>query len=241
MKAENQIYFRIFIILLLLLSTGFFLNKWVNRGDAPVETLTHKQEHPLQTMMEGNLRFTAHAPMHPDESTHRMLEVAKGQHPFAVVVCCSDSRVSPELIFDQGLGDLFVIRTAGNVLGGIEIGSIEYAVEHLGVHEVMVMGHESCGAVSAMQSGEIPHGHIKEIIDSLKNEAEIRLVKTSDPLLLQSLIKANALHGIHQLQSQSAIIQEKLHERELTLTAAYYDLHSGEVSILEETPSGSHL
>jgi carbonic anhydrase len=188
----------------------------------------------LQKLMDGNSRFAHWQPIHPDESRQRVIEISRAQYPFAVVIACSDSRVSPELIFDQGLGDLFVIRTAGNLIGGLEIGSVEYAVEHLGVDLIVVLGHQQCGAVKAFVGGGEVHGHIKDIIDSLKNEKEISNVSLNDKNRLDDCIRANILHGIHQLKEQSAIIKEKLDSKQLQIRACYYDLEKGIVSIVKE-------
>lgn len=104
-----------------------------------------KEENPYVRLLNGNERFSHLKSTHPHEDLRRLKELSEEQHPFALVVCCSDSRVSPKLIFDQGMGDLFVIRTAGNIIGSLEMGSIEYAVEHLSVKLVLLMGHEKCG------------------------------------------------------------------------------------------------
>lgn len=195
--------------------------------NAPTETT-------LQRLLKGNERFSFLKPIHPDEDMKRLQDAAKEQHPFAVVVCCSDSRVSPELVFDQGVGDLFVIRTAGNIIGGVEIGSIEYAVEHLGVKLIVVMGHENCGAVKAfIEGGEAP-SHIKDIIDSLKQEAEIKAIPITDSNRLDDCVKANVLHGIKQLQTQSTIIQEKIENKELQVVGARYDLDDLKVTIIKQ-------
>jgi len=188
----------------------------------------------MQKLMDGNSRFANWHPIHPDESRQRVIEISKAQHPFAVVISCSDSRVSPELIFDQGLGDLFVIRTAGNLIGGLEIGSVEYAVEHLGVGLIVVLGHQQCGAVKAFVEGGEAHGHIKDIIDSLTKETEIISVASNDKNRLEDCIRANILHGIHQLKNQSAIIREKLDNGQLEIKAGYYNLEKGVVSLVNE-------
>ena len=99
---------------------------------------------PLEALKAGNQRFMSGHPVHPHETLKRLRDLKKGQDPHTVVVSCSDSRVPPELIFDQGLGDIFSVRTAGNVIGDYELGSIEYAVEHLGCKLVVVLGHEEC-------------------------------------------------------------------------------------------------
>lgn len=187
-------------------------------------------ESPYEKLVGGNEHFYHLKPVHPDEDLQHLKEASKSQHPFAVVVCCSDSRVSPELIFDQGIGDLFVIRTAGNMIGSLELGSIEYAVEHLGVKLIVVMGHENCGAIKAFIEGEEAPGHIKDIIDSLKGESEIKAIPTSDKNRFDECVIANVQHGIKQLKTQSNIIHEKLEKGELKLLGARYDLDDFTVS-----------
>jgi carbonic anhydrase len=189
---------------------------------------------PLDDLLEGNARFAAMHPSHPHESKKRMLEIAAAQHPFAVVVCCSDSRVPPEIIFDQGLGDLFVVRTAGNLMGSLEIGSIEYAVEHLGVKQVVIMGHRECGAIKAFTSGAEAPGSIHAIVDSIKAEQEIRQLPADDKDLFNDCIRANILHGVHQLKNQSNLLEEKCRKGELQLIGACYDLQKGLVEIVKE-------
>ncbi|MCC6762423.1 MAG: carbonic anhydrase [Chitinophagaceae bacterium] len=189
---------------------------------------------PLKKVMDGNARFAAVHPIHPDESANRTHEIAEGQHPFAVVIACSDSRVAPELIFDEGLGDLFVIRTAGNIISEVELGSVEYAVEHLHVPLVIVMGHERCGAVEAMLSGALPHNHIKSIIDSLRNESEIKAIPVNDEQRLAHCVEANVRHGVKELLTQSTVIQEALHNGKLQVVGAHYDLDDRKVRIITE-------
>lgn len=204
-------------------------------GTIPKSNENNNQENsPLDQLLNGNERFASMKQVHPHESKKRIDEIAAGQHPVAAVVCCSDSRVPPELIFDQGLGDLFVVRTAGNLMGGLEIGSIEYAVEHLGVKEVIVMGHKECGAVKAFVSGKEVPGHIKVIVDSIKAEHEIQEIASNDLHLLDDCIKANILHGIHQLQNQSTILAEKIKAGELHISAACYDIAKGKVELVKE-------
>lgn len=190
-------------------------------------------ETPLEKLKQGNAHFAAYRPEHPDEDRKHLADIATKQDPFAVIVSCSDSRVSPELLFDQGMGDLFVIRTAGNMIGSLEIGSIEYAVEHLGVKLVVVMGHENCGAIKAyIEGGEAP-GHIKDIIDSITQETEIKAIPLNDVNRLDDCVRANIHHGVKQLQTQSAIIREKMEKGELQVAGARYDLHDLKVSFLK--------
>jgi carbonic anhydrase len=196
--------------------------------------VSHPAASPIEQLLEGNIRFAGNHSVHPHESRERMEDISAGQHPIAAIVCCSDSRVPPEIIFDQGLGDLFVIRTAGNLMGGLEIGSIEYAVEHLGVKQVLVMGHKECGALKAFTEGQEVPGHIRDIVDSIKMEQEIRQIPRGDKNRLDVCIRANILHGIHQLQSQSSIIAEKIKTKELQVFGAIYDLEKGLVQLVSE-------
>jgi carbonic anhydrase len=192
---------------------------------------THKS--PLENIMDGNARFASVHSIHPDESAKRTREISEAQHPMAVVIACSDSRVSPELVFDEGLGDLFVIRTAGNIIGEAEFGSVEYAVEHLEVPLIIVMGHERCGAVKAMVEGVHPGGHLQSIMDSLSNEEEIKAIPLSDKHRLEHCVMANIQHGVHSLLTQSAIIREKVANKTLKVVGAHYDLDDRKVTLLQ--------
>ncbi|HUV35805.1 MAG TPA: carbonic anhydrase, partial [Patescibacteria group bacterium] len=118
----------------------------------------------FEALMAGNGRYVAGAPVHPRQTAARRAETAGGQHPFAVVITCADSRVPPEILFDQGIGDLFVIRVAGNITGNAVVGSVEYAAEHLGVPLVVVLGHTHCGAVNAAIVGDGTPGRIAHIV-----------------------------------------------------------------------------
>ena len=121
----------------------------------------------LQKLMEGNTRYVSARLAHPNQTPARRAEVSEGQHPFAVIVGCSDSRLPPEIIFDQGLGDLFVVRLAGHVLNDEALGSIEYAVEHLGTQLIMVLGHDRCGAVTAAVKEGDASGHLGSIMKAI--------------------------------------------------------------------------
>jgi len=186
----------------------------------------------IQSMLMGNKRFAKGSPVHPHVNVNYLQSIAHEQRPKAVVITCSDSRVSPELIFDEGMGDLFVIRTAGNIIGEVELGSVEYAVEHLKVPLVIVMGHERCGAVQAMLSGKLPHNHIKTIIDSLRNETEIKAIPQNDEQRLAHCVEANVKHGVKELLSQSEVVQEAVHLGKLQVLGAHYDLDDQKVQIV---------
>lgn len=189
----------------------------------------------LTTVIEGNERFMSNHPIHPDQTLERLRSLEKGQNPFAVVISCSDSRVPPELIFDQGLGDLFTIRNAGNIIGDYELGSIEYAVEHLHVPLVIVMGHSNCGAIGAYlehQHDSIPN-HIQKIVNYIKAEPEEKQVNRKSKNYYEASIKANVLHGVHVLKTADPVMAEMLKHKEIKIVGAIYDMHSGKVNFLE--------
>jgi carbonic anhydrase len=166
----------------------------------------------------------------PSRTAKRRKEVAKGQHPFAVVVGCSDSRVPPEIVFNQGYGDLFVIRTAGNVVDDVAMGSIEYAIEHLGVNLIMVLGHERCGAVDAALQGGEAHGHIGALVGPIKPAIEKSKGQPGDPL--DNAVRANIQRVVAQLKAAGPILSEKAKKGELKIVGARYDLETGDVDIV---------
>ena len=186
----------------------------------------------LQRLIEGNGRYMAGAATHPDQTTQRRAELANGQFPFAIVLTCSDSRVAPEIFLDQGLGDLFVIRNAGNILDDHVIGSIEYAVEHLHVPLVLVVGHEKCGAVSAaLAGGEMP-GHIRSVVEAL--EPAVEAAKNLPGDKVDNAVRANVQRVAEILTHVEPILQEALSHGKLRVVPARYDLATGRVEIFKE-------
>jgi len=183
----------------------------------------------LQRLKDGNARYVAGHLSHPDESTDRRTELTQGQHPFAVIVGCSDSRVPPEIIFDQGLGDLFVIRAAGNVVDSIGIGSVEYAVEHLGVHLVIVLGHEKCGAVTAAVKAT-REAHITSIVKAI--EPAVAQVKGKPGDEVHNCVAANARRVAWILRNAQPLLAAKAAKGEVKVLAADYDLSTGAVELL---------
>jgi carbonic anhydrase len=187
---------------------------------------------PLQKLEEGNKRFASGKPVHPDETLERIRELKKGQHPFAIVVSCSDSRVPAELVFDQGLGDIFSIRTAGNVMGDYELGSIEYAIEHLDCKLIVVMGHKDCGAIKAFinSKGHYDHlDHIKNIINYIESENEEKNLTNIDKLSVDKAIDANIAHGVTCLRRSEPILKERFDQKKVEIIGALYDIESGKV------------
>lgn len=184
----------------------------------------------LQRLMIGNRRYVAMRPLHPRQNqTHRQA-MLEGQHPFAAILSCSDSRVPSELLFDQGLGDLFIVRTAGHVISEVVIGSIEYAVFVLEVPLIMVMGHTQCGAVtSAVKGGELP-GSIAVLAEKLHPVVE--RVRHQEGDILANAIKANAVQTARDLVASSAIIAAAVEAGRLMVVPACFDLESSAVELL---------
>ncbi|MCX5806791.1 MAG: carbonic anhydrase [Proteobacteria bacterium] len=189
-----------------------------------------KIEEAMQKLIKGNERFTASKPIHPNQTSERRNEVSKGQKPFAVIVGCSDSRIPPEIIFDQGLGDLFVIRVAGNIIDDVALGSIEYAVGHLGTELVIVLGHGKCGAVSATVQGGEAHGHIACIVNAIAPAVE--KVRNQSGDLIDNAIKANVELVVNQIISSKPILSEQVKESKLKVAGAYYNIESGVVDFI---------
>lgn len=188
----------------------------------------------LQKLMDGNARFVSGNVTHPDQSAERRAETVSAQHPFAVIVGCSDSRVPPEIIFDQGIGDLFVVRTAGDVMDDASIGSIEYAVEHLNVPLVVVLGHDSCGAVNAaVGGGEVP-GHIASLVEAIKPAVDEAKSQTKNKNQTLSLAIDNNIGNIvNELNSSEPLLSAYVKEGKLKIIGARYHLDSGRVDPVE--------
>jgi carbonic anhydrase len=186
---------------------------------------------PLDKLKAGNEKFVSGHSVHPHETLNRIRELKKGQNPFVVLVSCSDSRVPPELIFDQGLGDVFSIRTAGNIIGDYELGSIEYAVEHLHCKLIVVLGHENCGAIQAYAtSGDEKHDdHIQSLVNYIASEEEEKNIPDSLRSNIDILVKANITHGVNFLKSSTPVLKPLVDNNEIKIIGAYYDLDSGKV------------
>jgi carbonic anhydrase len=209
----------------------------------------------LSRLKEGNGRYMSGNQQHPHESSEertymatnsyenlgmsvaeaakRRAELTKSQHPFAIVLGCADSRVPPEIVFDQGLGDLFVVREAGNVIDDHSLGSIEYAVDHLAVRLIVVLGHQRCGAVKAARETiaaktEAP-AHIQSLVKAIQPAVEA--TAKGD---LNATIDANVKNVAQALRSSVPILKPKVDSGELQVVGAYYSLDTGAVNFLEE-------
>lgn len=184
----------------------------------------------LARLQAGNARFVAGSTVHPNQTVDRRTELNQGQHPFAIVLTCADSRLSPEIIFDQGLGDLFVVRNAGNLLDDHVIASIEYAVEHLGASLVVVLGHSKCGAVSAAVAGGHLPGHLPSIAASLSQV--VAEAKKTQGDTVDRAVRLGAGHSADQLRDAEPILAEAAKAGKVKIVSGYYDLATGRVELL---------
>ncbi len=185
----------------------------------------------VEKLVKGNKRYYTGKMTHKNQGKKRRAGTADRQKPFAVVVACSDSRVAPEILFDQGLGDLFVIRTAGNVIDDVALGSIEYAVEHLGVRLIVVLGHKRCGAVKAAVDGGKAHGHLIAIIKKIR--PAVKKAKKEKYQLLDNSIRKNVLNVVNELEKSGPILKKKVAAKEIYIMPAYYDLETGKVTTVK--------
>jgi len=191
-----------------------------------------KADSALKMLEAGNERFVAGDLQSPNQKPSRRIATENGQKPFAVVVTCSDSRVPPEIIFDRGVGDIFVIRAAGNLLDDYGVGSVEYAVEHLGAKLVMVLGHSKCGAVKAALASPDAPGKIGKITKDLQQAVKYGRELPGDPL--ENAINANVLMIVKQLKESKPIMEEMIKEKGVKVVGGVYDIKTGKVSIIEK-------
>jgi len=185
------------------------------------------------TLMDGNKRFVSGKTILHDVVALRK-SLASGQHPNVVVLSCSDSRVPPEVLFDQSLGDLFVVRSAGNIADAIGVGSIEYAVEHLGSSVLVVLGHTKCGAVTAACSGDkMPTANLRAIVDQI-NPAVTRARKLlKGDALIEAAIQENVHQSAKDVVARSEVLQHFVEQGNLSIVEAEYQVDTGEVTRLD--------
>lgn len=183
----------------------------------------------LQKLIEGNQRFVQHQAQYPDQTAERLQEVAQAQHPFATILTCADSRVPVELVFDQGVGDIFDVRIAGNIATPEARGSIEYAATLLGTPLLMVLGHERCGAVTAAVQNEKLLGDISTFVKAIKPAVE--RVKDQPGDAVENAVIANVQYQIEQLQ-RSQLLTERLNSGQLKIVGGRYDLDTGRVTLI---------
>lgn len=189
---------------------------------------------PWQVLLDGNARFVSGQTRHPHQDGQRRTEVASGQKPFAVVIGCADSRTSPEILFDQGLGDLFVVRLAGNIVDDAALGSVEFAVAQLGARLIVVLGHEKCGAVKAtvgvLNGDPAPANHIASIIEAIKPAAQAAKGRAGDPV--ENAVRENVHEVVERLKLAAPVIAPMVKSGELKIVGARYDLDDGKIEIV---------
>jgi carbonic anhydrase len=198
------------------------MSSWAFATEPAVPTITPDEA--LNRLKAGNERFVSNKDSTSKPGAARRAETAAGQNPFATIVGCADSRTAPEIVFDQGIGDLFVIRTAGNLVDDYALGSIEYAVEHLGVRLIVVLGHERCGAVTAALASASAPGHINALVRDIQPAVTATKGKEGDKL-------ANAIHENDAAVAAKIRKQAQLGDlgAQVQIVEAYYDLDTGKV------------
>ena len=182
----------------------------------------------VDRLKEGNSRFVADKVDGKLQDSNRRTELTAGQQPFAIVLSCADSRVVPELAFDTGLGELFVVRVAGNIANTSSIASIEYAVAHCGSEVIVVMGHQSCGAVTAAMNGGDNGHNINQLLSHI-TPAIVACGADSD---VSEVVKKNAILTAKDLMDRSDIIRNAVEGGTVKIVSAYYNLDSGKVDFL---------
>jgi carbonic anhydrase len=191
-------------------------------------------------LMDGNERF-ATGKAKPRALVSLRQSLAKGQHPKAIILSCSDSRVPPEILFDQTLGDLFVVRSAGNIADAIGLASMEYAVEHLGSTVLVVMGHTKCGAVTAASSGEkMPTSNLQALVDQIQ-PAVAKVKGSSKPdTLVESAIQENVHQSARDVLAHSEVLRHAKDGGKLTVYEVEYQLDTGKVVRLDKAAASAH-
>jgi len=200
----------------------------------------------LDLLRDGNRRFASGHRSHESlNSEARRNEVAAGQEPFAIVLGCSDSRVPGEIIFDQGLGDLFVIRVAGNIVASSQIGSIEFAAARFKTRLVVVLGHSQCGAILAtieelQQTAEHQSPHLRSIVDRVRPSVEPLLateLRHDPPALVRAAVRANIRASVDRLRQGSKLLEELIRQEGLLIVGAEYSLETGVVEFFDAVPA----
>ena len=184
----------------------------------------------LQQLMDGNKRFIGTSQTHPNQDSARRIALGNGQAPFAAVLACADSRVPPEVLFDQGLGDLFVVRVAGNILNDQLLGSLEYAAAHLDTPLIVVLGHTSCGAIGAVAEGAELEGHIASLVPAI--QPAVDKVKDQEGNLTDNAAREVARMTAEQLINSEPIMADLVKAGKLKVVPAFYELESGEINLL---------
>jgi carbonic anhydrase len=202
----------------------------------------------LERLKEGNRRFVSGIRSSDLRASQmRRTELAAGQEPFAIILGCSDSRVPAEIVFDQGLGDLFVIRVAGNIVASSQVGSVEFAAERFGTPLVVVLGHSKCGAVlttlaELMRPTECQSRNLRSIVDRIRPSVEVLLateLKHDPEALVQQAVRSNVRVSANHLRHGSEVLEQLLQNERLLVVGAEYSLETGVVSFFDGVPDGA--
>ncbi len=207
-------------------------------------TVADTPDDALTALKKGNERFASGRPSYPHEGAARRAALVSGQHPIATVLACSDSRVPPELLLDEGIGDLFVVRVIGNIGGADEVGSIEYGVEHLGTPLLVVLGHSQCGAVTAAVTHAEVHGSIPRLLAHIT--PAVKAARRTHPRLkgselISEAVRINVFQSIKELLKRSEIIRSQIRDGKLKVVGAIYDIQTGRVNWLGPHPQQQAL
>ncbi|WP_330340240.1 carbonic anhydrase [Streptomyces sp. NBC_00557] len=188
----------------------------------------------FELLLTGNRRFVTGSPEHPNQDATRRAEIAPAQQPFAVLFGCSDSRLAAEIIFDRGLGDLFVVRTAGHVLGPEVLGSIEYGVDILGCPLVVVLGHDSCGAVgaacAALEEGMTPAGYVRDVIERVT--PSVLAARAAGRIEPEEILAEHTRHTVDLLLDRSRVLAEKVATGQAAVVGLCYRLADGSAQLV---------
>ncbi len=202
----------------------------------------------LKRLREGNRRFASGMQSRETLLSHsRRAEMAKEQKPFAIILGCSDSRVPAEIVFDQGLGDLFVIRVAGNIVAPSQVGSVEFAAARFGTRLVVVLGHSQCGAITAtleevQRPSESQSRNLRSIVDRIRPSIEVLLnthLRHDEPALVRHAVRANVLASVSHLRHGSDVLEELIQQDGLLVVGAEYSLETGVVDFFGDAPTAS--
>ncbi|TDD41964.1 carbonic anhydrase [Nonomuraea terrae] len=188
----------------------------------------------FELLLDGNRRFVAGAPEHPNQDATRRAEIAPGQRPFAVLFGCSDSRLAAEIIFDRGLGDLFVVRTAGHVMGAEVLGSIEYGVDVLGCPLVVVLGHDSCGAVgaacAALEDGIAPAGYVRDVVERVT--PSVLAARAAGRVQADEILAEHVRHTVDLLLDRSRVLAGRVGAGRAAVVGLCYRLADGSAQVV---------
>jgi carbonic anhydrase len=242
-QSTKQVFYSVSILCAVAVAVlGMTRPAWASE-DSKAPKVTPDQA--IQRLTEGNARYVQEKTAHPKSGPDRRLQTATdGQHPFVTMLSCADSRVPLEVVFDEGLGDIFVVRVAGNVCGVDEIGSIEYGVDHVGTPLMVILGHTQCGAVTAAATHAEVHGSIKALLEHIEPAVATAQAAHSDlhgKDLIPAATEANVWHSIEDLLLKSHTMKECIEKGKVKVVGAIYDIKTGQVRWLGEHPRQSDL